>query len=141
MLKASVIGYLGKDCVVQQHGTDSVINFSVAHTDKFKDASGQKYEKTTWISCSYWTEKTAIAQYLRKGTLVYLDGVPEAKNWKDKQGESKAYINMRVYSIQLLGGNRDGSSSNQATETQPLGSPMQGGFNSTSPGVDDDLPF
>lgn len=136
MLRADVIGYLGKDCVVQQHGTDSVINFSLAHTEKYKDASGQKYEKTTWISCSYWVERTTIAQYLKKGTLIYCSGVPEAKSWKDKQGESKAYLNMRVYSIQLLSGNKENKNENiQNTPSQDGFKPMQSGEDFS------DLPF
>jgi len=140
MLRADIIGYLGKDCVVQQHGTDSVINFSLAHTDKYKDASGQKYEKVTWISCSYWVERTTIAQYLKKGTLIYCSGVPEAKSWTDKNGEAKAFLNMRVYSIQLLGGNKD----NQEGGSVQTQSSDQGGYapvtmnGSTD---DSDLPF
>lgn len=102
-----MIGYVGKDAVVQQHGTESVINFSVCHTDKYKDASGQKYEKATWVSCSWWTERTNIAQYIKKGTLLWIEGIPEAKQWKDKNGDTKPYLNMRVVRVDLLGGRRD----------------------------------
>src|ERR1700749_1143470 len=107
MLKIQMIGYLGKDAVVQVHGTESVINFSLCHTDKYKDASGQKYEKATWVNCSWWVERTNVAQYLKKGTLIWAEGVPEAKNWKDKNGESKAFLNMRVMKVELLGGKRE----------------------------------
>lgn len=144
MIKIQMIGYIGRDAVVQQHGTDSVINFSLCHTDKFKDANGQKYEKATWVSCSYWVERTTIAQYLKKGTLIWAEGIPEAKNWKDKQGESKAYLNMRVYSIQLLGGNRD-NQSGQQSGGQQVGNSSQEGFKPVSTGDTpedfSDLPF
>lgn len=125
-----MIGYLGKDAVVQQHGPESVINFSLCHTDKYKDASGQKYEKATWVSCSWWVESTNVAQYLKRGTLIWAEGVPEAKNWKDKQGESKAFLNMRVMRVELLGGKRD----DQPTSTSPVQS-------SDSSSGEDDLPF
>jgi single-strand DNA-binding protein len=130
MLKIQMIGHLGRDCVVQQHGTDSVINFSLCHTDKYKDASGQKYEKATWVSCSWWVESTNVAQYLKKGTLIWAEGIPEAKNWKDKQGESQAFLNMRVIKVELLGGKREGS---------PIGTMANPA--STESSSDDDLPF
>jgi len=130
MLKIQMIGYCGRDAVVQQHGTESVINFSLCHTDKYKDASGQKYEKATWVSCSWWVENTNIAQYLKKGTLIWAEGVPEAKNWKDKQGESKAFLNMRVMRVELLGGKREEQTGSPATN--PVSSDTSG---------DDDLPF
>lgn len=138
-----MIGHLGRDAVVQQHGTDSVINFSICHTDKHKDASGQKYEKATWVSCSYWVERTTIAQYLKKGGLIWIEGIPEAKQWKDKNGETKAYLNMRVYSIQLLGGNRD-NQPGQQHQQQP-DNEKTGGYTpmtmNGSTANDDDLPF
>lgn len=138
-----MIGHLGKDAVVQQHGTDSVINFSICHTDKYKDANGQKYEKATWVSCSYWVERTTIAQYLKKGGLIWIEGVPEAKQFKARNGEVKSYLNMRVYSIQLLGGNRDNQSDQQ--QGQQSENVNSGGYTpmtmNGSGGDDTDLPF
>lgn len=130
MLKFQMIGYLGRDCIVQQHGTESVINFSLCHTDKYKDESGQKHERATWVSCSWWVESINIAQYLRKGTLIWAEGVPEAKIWKDKKGgDSKAFLNMRVQRVELLSGKKENESNN-----------VQQGFQSSQAG-DDDLPF
>lgn len=135
-----MIGYLGRDAVVQQHGTESVINFSICHTDKYKDAAGTKYEKATWVSCSWWLENTNIANYLKKGTLIWLEGIPEAKNFKDKHtGESKAYLNMRVARVELLGGKREDQSApantneNTSSGYQPVNTGAAAG--------DDDLPF
>ena len=56
MIKLMVIGHLGKDCTVNTVNGKNVINFSVAHTEKFKDSSGAQREKTTWVECAYWTE-------------------------------------------------------------------------------------
>ena len=47
MIKLQVIGNLGKDCITNTVNGKSVINFSVAHTEKFRDSSGQQKEKTT----------------------------------------------------------------------------------------------
>lgn len=142
MLKFQVIGYCGKDAVVQQHGTDSVINFSVCHTDKYKDASGQKYEKATWVTCSWWLENTNIAQYLKKGTLVWVEGVPEAKQWKNKDGETKPYLSMRVVRVDLLGGGRKDDSQGQPATTQQTSQASQEGYKPVDTAENfDDLPF
>lgn len=137
------IGFLGRDAEIKQYGTENVINFSIAHTDKYMD-NGIKKEKTTWISCSWWVEKTTVAQYMRKGVQVYVEGVPEAKIWKKREGEPQPFLNLRVFSLQLLGGgNRDGSqqSSSQQAPAQPE-QQVQQGYVPMQPGVDDDsLPF
>lgn len=136
MLKIQVIGYVGKDAVVHQHGTESVINFSVCHTDKYKDASGQKYEKATWVTCSWWLDNTNVAQYIKKGTLLWVEGIPEAKQWKGKQNEeAKPYLNMRVNRVELLGGKREDN-----TQSNSQGS---GASNEGYKPIDDysDLPF
>lgn len=102
MIKMTMIGHLGKDAEVKIHGTESVINFSVAHTDKWRDGNGVEKQKTTWVSCSWWLENHSIAQYMKKGTQVYIEGIPEARVWK-KDDKPEPYLNMRVFSLQLLG--------------------------------------
>ena len=64
MIKLQVIGNLGKDCIVKEVNGKTVINFSVAHSERYKDAQGNQKERTTWVECAYWTDKTAVAQYL-----------------------------------------------------------------------------
>lgn len=144
MLKMVAIGHLGKDAEVKIHGTECVINFSVAHSDKWTD-NGVKKERTTWVSCSWWTEKHTIAQYLKKGTQVYVEGVPEAKVWK-KDGDPQPFLNCRVFSLQLLGSaNRDGSGGRPADNNTNQGSGA--GYTTyqapadSSTVSDDDLPF
>lgn len=141
-----VIGFLGKDAEVKIHGTEAVINFSVAHTDKWKDNGVQK-ERTTWVSCSWWTERSTVAQYMKKGTQVYVEGVPEAKLWKKREGEAQPFLNLRVYSMQLLGGQRrendnSGHSSQPApTQTQNATTWDSPHANNTNSTEDNDLPF
>ena len=140
MLKVQIIGHLGKDAEVNVHGSDSVINFSVAHTDKYKDGNGTMVNKTTWVSCSWWVERTTIAQYLKTGTQVYVEGVPEAKMWRGKDGDNKCGLNCRVYSVQLLG-----SKQSEGTVSRETNPPLEGSVNMPSvnnnPIEEDDLPF
>jgi single-strand DNA-binding protein len=112
MIKLQIIGNLGKDCIVKEINGKHVINFSVAHTEKFKDAQGNQKERTTWVECAYWTDRTAVAQYLTKGRTVYAEGSPEADAYTNKEGQAAATLRMRVQTVQLLGGNNDGQGSN-----------------------------
>lgn len=136
-----IIGFLGRDAVVQQHGTEAVLNFSVAHTDKYL-SGGQKMERTTWISCSWWTEKHTIAQYLKKGTQVWIEGNPEAKMWTGKDGQKQCGLVCRVRSLQLLGNSKRDSA--PAAPSQSAPAPSDGYKPVEIPREDEDfsdLPF
>jgi len=88
MIRMDMIGHIGADAVVQQHGTECVINFHLAHTDRYMQ-NGTKMEKVTWVSCSWWTEKHTIAQYLKKGTQVYISGILGQEHGRIKTGNRK----------------------------------------------------
>lgn len=138
MIKLQVIGNLGKDSITNTVNGKSVINFSVAHTEKFKDSSGQQKEKTTWVECAYWTDRTGIAPYLKKGTQVYAEGTPEVRTFTRNDGTSGASLTLRVFSVQLLGGGLRADAASQG------GSNYEGSNSGTIPdnsGTMDDLPF
>lgn len=98
MLHMQAIGHLGKDAIVNTVNGKTVINFSIAHTEKYQDK-----EKTTWVECAYWTEKTAVAPYLLKGGQVYVSGTPEVKTYNKNDGSTGVSLTLRVFSLQLLG--------------------------------------
>jgi single-strand DNA-binding protein len=112
MIKMQIIGNLGKDCVVNTVNGKNVINFTAAHTEKYKDSQGNQQEKTTWVDCAYWTDRTAIAQYLTKGKQVYAEGTPEIKTFTRQDGTAGASLSLRVRDVQLLGSNRDSNAGN-----------------------------
>ena len=116
MIKLQIVGNLGKDCIVKEVNGKNVINFSVAHTERFKDAQGGQKERTTWVECAYWTDRTAVAQYLKKGKMVYVEGSPEADGYMNKENQAAATLRMRVQNLQLLGGG-DGSPSSSGGDT------------------------
>ena len=127
MIKLQVIGNLGADCIQKEVNGKTVINFNVAHSEKFKDAQGNVKERTTWVECAYWTDRTGIAPYLKKGTQVYAEGTPEVRTYTKNDGTSGASLTLRVINVQLLGGgNRtEGGSTgtyndNNATQTAPI---------------------
>ena len=143
MIKLQIVGHLGKDAIVKEVNGKNVINFSVAHSEKYKDGQGVLKEKTTWVECAYWTDRTAVAPYLTKGTLVYTEGSPEAEAYTNREGQNAATLRMRVMNLQLLSG-KEGSGANTGNVSNQGAAPSP--VVKTSPiGVgdapDDDLPF
>jgi single-strand DNA-binding protein len=109
MIKLQVIGNLGKDALVNNVNGKSVINFNVAHTERFKDAQGNQKDRTTWVDCSYWTDRVAVAPYLKKGTQVYVEGTPDVRSYTTADGRNGASLTLRITSVQLLGAKPGGT--------------------------------
>lgn len=149
MIKLQIIGNLGADCIQKEVSGKTVINFNVAHSEKFKDAQGNPKERTTWVNCAYWTDKTAVAQYLTKGKTVYAEGTPEVESYTNREGQPAVTLRMRVQTVQLLGGNTEtngntnnnynqGNVSNAGSAPAPAVRTIP---QSSSVPVEDDLPF
>ncbi|HEY8659269.1 MAG TPA: single-stranded DNA-binding protein [Hanamia sp.] len=147
MIKLQVIGNLGADCIAKEINGKNVINFNVAHSEKFKDSMGNMKERTTWVNCAYWTDRTAVAQYLKKGKTVYVEGSPEAEAYTNKEGQPAATLRLRVFNLQLLGGANEG---NQSDHDQAPSSSSSSSFQSSTVSTPapsqveepaDDLPF
>lgn len=85
-----VIGHIGKDAIVRDVTNQSLkaIGFSVAHTEKYKDAQGVQHEKTVWVNCTLWRQqdKLAIVPYLLKGQKVFVTGQPSAVGYVPQNG-------------------------------------------------------
>ncbi len=139
MIKMQVIGHLGKDCTVNQVNGKNVINFTVAHSEKFKDSQGVLQERTTWVDCGYWTDRTAIAPYLVKGQLVYVEGNPEVRSYQRNDGTPGASLTLRVREVQLLGKKSDNAGGGNYEQQTP--SKTSEPVNTTAEEVSDDLPF
>jgi single-strand DNA-binding protein len=149
MIKLQIVGNLGKDCIVNEVNGKKVINFSVAHTERYKDSQGNQQERTTWVECAYWTDRTAVADYLKKGKMVYAEGAPAADPYMNKENQAAATLRMRVLNIQLLGGgdtqgSNQGNVSNAGYNNNPVMRTESPDPSSHAPAVasmDDDLPF
>lgn len=135
MIKCSVLGHLGNDATVNVVNGRNVINFNCAHSEKYKDQNGVEVNKTTWVSCSYWSDKTGIAQYLKKGQMVYVEGQPDVKQYTANDGKQRVQLTLRVNSIHLCGGSGNQSNNNQSPQQ------TQSNDDINNPNTQDDLPF
>lgn len=149
------IGNLGKDATKNNVNGKNVINFSIAHTEKYNNAKGELVSKTLWVECAYWTDKDGVLPYLLKGTQVWVTGSPDVRSWSDKDGKPGISLTLRVQQVQLLGSAekktevKEQTGNDAGTSPHPLAGPHPLGGNTVPApvtsqawnGNPDDLPF
>ncbi|MCC6759849.1 MAG: single-stranded DNA-binding protein [Chitinophagaceae bacterium] len=144
MIKLQAIGNLGKDALVNQVNGKNVINFTVAHTERYRDSSGGQKEKTTWVECAYWTDRTGVVPYLKRGAQVYVEGTPEVRQFTRSDGTAGATLSLRVLSLQLVGNRADqpnGGGSQDGMQSSGSGSNTMHSAPAPENDLGDDLPF
>jgi len=140
MNKHTFTGNLGADAQVRTlDNGSSAISFNVAVTEKFKDRNGQQQELTTWVGCTYWRTQqqgTAVAQYLKKGTRVLIEGRPSVRMYEKSDGTHGTSLDCRVETLELIGGQQ------QQQAPAPVQQPQNTTTNTPAMGgPSDDLPF
>lgn len=103
MIKLQIIGHLGKNAVENQVNGKTVLNFSVAHNERYKNAQGVQQERTVWANCAMWAPN-AVGPYLLQGTHVFVEGTPYIELYTDNAGAPAASLKVRVYEVKLLPG-------------------------------------
>jgi single-strand DNA-binding protein len=140
--KAILVGNLGADPDVRYTPNgDAVCTLRLATTDKWKDKdSGEMRESTEWHRVVLFRRLAEVAaQYLRKGTSVYLEGRLRTRKWQDKEGKERHTTEIDASEMKMLGGTRgDASSLRSTAKTEP--DPWEKG-NSTAMDWGKDLPF
>jgi single-strand DNA-binding protein len=96
-----IIGRITKDAVVKQLKDEKkVVEFSIAVNDYYKPKNGEAKHFTLYVNCAYWFG-TAIAERLKKGTLVELNGRAYISAYNDMKVEARASLNFHVNKIQI----------------------------------------
>ena len=116
MQRLTIIGHVGSDAEVKDLGQNQVINFSVAVSESYVNKStNEKMTNTTWYECAKWGNNTAIAQYLKKGTQVLVEGKPTARAWQKEDGSLVSVLGINAFEIKLLSSTKsEGSNAPQA---------------------------
>lgn len=90
--KVMLIGNLGKDPEIRHTQAGKMIaNFSIATSERWKDAQGQKQERTSWHNIVVFNPGLAgiCQQYLSKGHKIFVEGKLQTRKWTDKQGQDR----------------------------------------------------
>lgn len=116
MIKAIFNGTLGRDATVNAAGETKVINFPVAVNVGYGDK-----KKTIWIDCSRFGDKVGVADFLKKGTRVLVEGEPDIRTYQTKDGNTAASFTLRVTELELLVGEKKGEQAQEpVTKQRPV---------------------
>lgn len=130
--KVIIIGNLGADPEARQFNNGgSVTNISVATSEQWTDKqSGEKREATEWHRISLFNRLGEIAaQYLRKGSKVYIEGSLRTRKYQDPNGQDRYITEIRAEQMQMLDGATGGSSDGGGFGGQNSGQNQgQGGY-------------
>lgn len=107
MLKITFIGQLGADAEKKEATNGKFTTFRAAHNEVFKDDAGNEHTSTIWVDCTL-NDHPAVADYLKAGTSVYIEGYPSLRVYSSPKDRCmKAGMTIRVQKIELLGGRVD----------------------------------
>ncbi|SOZ36875.1 single-stranded DNA-binding protein [Cupriavidus neocaledonicus] len=109
--KVILVGNLGADPETRYMPSgDAVTNLRLATTDRYKDKqSGEMKEATEWHRVAMFGKLAEIAaQYLRKGSSVYIEGRIRTRKWQDQSGQDKYSTEIVADQMQMLGSRQGG---------------------------------
>lgn len=151
--KVILVGNLGRDPEVRtfQNG-GKVCNLRIATSENWRDKNtGERRERTEWHSVAIFSEPLAkvAEQYLKKGSKVYIEGQLETRKWQDQSGQDRysTEVVLRPYRSELTildsrgGGGGDGGAGSSDTGYGGGGRDDYAAPDSSSTGLDDDIPF
>ena len=100
-----LIGRLGKDPEVKSFGSGKkMASFSIATSDSYKNAKGEKVEDTQWHNIVIWGKLADVAgQYLKKGAEVALEGKLVHRMYETDKGEKRYVTEINVNDFAMLG--------------------------------------
>jgi single-strand DNA-binding protein len=109
--KVTLIGNLGNDPSIQTlEGNVKVAKFSLATTENYKDSNGQNQTVTDWHNIVLWRGLADLANnYLKKGSLVYVEGKLKTRSYDDKDGQKKNVTEIIAEQLILLDKKTDGN--------------------------------
>ena len=153
--KVILVGRLGKDPETRYMTSgEAVTNATLATSENWKDKSGEKQEKTEWHNLVFYRRLAEIAgEYLKKGSLIYVEGKLQTRKWQTKEGQDRYTTEIVVDQMQMLGSKSDRSGSFEVVDKPAAAAsgapaeaskpaPAKGGSPSTGfDNFDDDIPF
>jgi single-strand DNA-binding protein len=149
--KVILVGNLGKDPETRYMPSGSAVtNLTLATSEAWKDKqSGEQQERTEWHKIAMFGRLAEIAaEYLRKGSQVYIEGKLRTRKWQDKEGKDRWTTEIVADEMQMLGGKGGGAGAGAGMGAGAAAGGSSGGGRAAvndsgaPPGdFDDDIPF
>lgn len=129
MLEVTIIGHIGADAEVKESNGNRFLKFSVADTTKYTDTQGVVTERVTWVDViKKIGAESRLAEYLKKGTQVFVRGKLSTNVYQTRSGEFKAGINCSAREVTMLSASNSDNQQNPAQYPQPHYQPTQGQY-------------
>jgi len=143
--KVILVGNLGQDPDTRYMPSGSAVtNLRIATSEQWKDKqTGEQKERTEWHNVAMFGRLAEIAaEYLRKGSQVYIEGKLRTRKWQDKQGNDRWTTEIIADEMQMMGGRGGGGGGAAPMSSQDSG-PSGGNYPDSGGGeeFDDDIPF
>ena len=143
--KVIVVGNLGQDPDTRYMPSGSAVtNITVATNESWKDKqTGEQKERTEWHKVAFFGRLAEIAaEYLRKGSQVYIEGKLRTRKWQDKDGHDRYTTEIVADEMQMLGGRGGaGGGAPMRNDSPSQGAPSSPPPQGSSDDFDDDIPF
>ena len=113
--RCMIIGRLGRDVELRysQNGS-AVASLNIATDESYTDRDGNKVERVEWHRVSvYGKSAENCANYLRKGSLVYVEGSLQTRKWQDQNGQDRYTTEIKAQRVQFLDRRGDGQQGGQ----------------------------
>jgi single-strand DNA-binding protein len=145
--KAILVGRLGRDPETRYtSGGQAVCNFTLATDETYRDRNGEKQKRTEWHRIVVWGKQAEIAQqYLHKGSLIFLEGRIQTRQWDDREGQKRTTVEIVANNFRMLGGRGEGGTAPGAGagEIEPQAAAAAAGAEDlpSTEISDEDIPF
>jgi single-strand DNA-binding protein len=144
--KVFLIGRLGKDPVIKHFENGGAIaEFTLATDDTYKDRQGNKVEQTDWHNIKITFPKLAevAEKYLKKGSLVHIEGKIKTRSYDDKDGHKRYVTEVVVEGFKMLDSKKESNSGGggYSSSSSSASSNVNEQAPATTSAADDDLPF
>ncbi|WP_405223684.1 single-stranded DNA-binding protein [Lentisalinibacter sediminis] len=141
--KVILVGNLGQDPDTRYMPSGSAVtNLRIATSEQWKDKqTGEQKERTEWHNVAMFGRLAEIAaEYLRKGSQVYIEGKLRTRKWQDKQGNDRWTTEVIADEMQMMGGRGGGGAAPMSSQDS---GPSGGNYPDSGGGeeFDDDIPF
>lgn len=125
--KVILVGNLGADPEVKQFNNGgSLTNVVIATSEKYTNKQGEKVEETEWHRVSFFGKTGEIAaQYLRKGSKVYVEGSIKTRKYQAQDGTDRYATEIKGFALTMLGEASGQKSQGQQQNNQQQGNPQQ----------------
>ncbi len=102
--KVQLIGRLGKDPEMKYTSSgDPMVNFTLATSEYGRDREGNRQDRTEWHNISVFGKMAEVCNsYIRKGSLVYLEGAIQTRKYQDKNGNDRYITSINARTVQFL---------------------------------------